>query len=1146
MPKFSKDDSQYKIVSTLYPNILRNVIRKVGDNEQAKRVAQFIMQQVIQESGYTFKKDNNYGGYLKNGKRMSFASADDFFKTHIDNLYSKWKDAFNATSIKQYYDTLNPDMTLEEHQKTGRYNYSPRWVDKKYYEGLVGNRNRVGAYIDLYNGGDGTKYYAMDETIPVLKDNVNNITFTGFNPDLASNEQQNQPNPFTGGTPINDVGADMAINITNDYAQSPVGKHDINLYFGVPNYRAKIDDESYSSIPREFASAMFDRLNDNNVEYKPVGLTSAGQFNVLKNGGRRKCANGFSADWGGRIKPIGNGLNIAKGLTHDQGGIGLNANGNHDLEVENNEIVYKDGGQIKVISDYLGFAPLVALNPNKQFANKVFNAQEQFKRNNGIMKCGGRVKALSGKGLNVNAIKNSKLSRNVNSNTRTDRNFKDVFDLVSSIGTFGLTDLYGYKLGDGKSDVGRILYGRQNPNIQTGVAPAAGRKGGGAKGGAKPKTTPRTKASSTTFFTESEMSGKGTSPQQVAARTRARTKKVTVENNQGAGQQANAPKNEQVKVFKNDEARARALEAQRRANAGGNNPYNVVHQYRRRIVEPETGNIYTGKKGSAENLNYRKEHSKRTLFDRKYKDRREFYDIWDQTIWNNGRIIDTGNDLTRHGYRPINHSARAVNGKRNVKLFNRKKNNVNPNTNPDVNPNPNPNPQPKPSSKGIKNKWGKFTVGTVGTGVGLTLPALYIGSALENNRNYVPVNYNGRLKYDTQTGPADTATYTKSQINSGYSDAVINDMMKADSLQAILDSINAANLKVDTTKVDTSKVKQRFGGRNKLDCGGRIKARTGYPENKFNLYTMPDIVLDNSNEFANDKQNGYFVEDPNNYKIPTYTTYERIRPVKYNLDDSNRNIASAMITNGNISTSTPTIKTNIAPIPLDTQTLNKQVSTMINAPLPNYKNPSFISKLGLNGSDLISAGINGVGSLASYFINKSALNKQIEPSRPIPYMFVPDKIRENINARLAENMNAYRSAIDTLKQNTSSSGSFRNASTQARFNLASLNNRLWEGKENIETGRINTNRRNFQTIANQNIEAFNNYIDKRREFRNNLANLKSENAVSLVNNLNSSLQNVLTNAEKRKKDIRNIYAMLLGYPHTTQIAQDYLTKHGII
>lgn len=127
---------------------------------------------------------------------------------------------------------------------------------------------------------------------------------------------------------------------------------------------------------------------------------------------------------GGVLIPIGNNTYLAKGCTHEQGGIDIG----DDLEIENNEVAQLKGDYLKIFSAQPilnGYSPsqlvLGGANPDR-----VFNAQERFKKVNKLNDDGSRKKRNGGEkeiGIEqTDAIRNYK--RNIDSYEHDNKNYE--------------------------------------------------------------------------------------------------------------------------------------------------------------------------------------------------------------------------------------------------------------------------------------------------------------------------------------------------------------------------------------------------------------------------------------------------------------------------------------------------------------------------------------------------------------------------------------------------------------------------------------------------------------------------------------------------------------------------------------------------
>ena len=134
---------------------------------------------------------------------------------------------------------------------------------------------------------------------------------------------------------------------------------------------------------------------------------------------------------GGVLIPIGNNTYLAKGRTHEQGGIDIGDN----LEIENNEVAQLKGDYLKIFSAQPilnGYSPsqlvLGGANPDK-----VFNAQEKFKEVNKLNDDGSRKKRNGGEEKTDNTyiapiignnLTNNQLKKRIKNDTKEDLDFK--------------------------------------------------------------------------------------------------------------------------------------------------------------------------------------------------------------------------------------------------------------------------------------------------------------------------------------------------------------------------------------------------------------------------------------------------------------------------------------------------------------------------------------------------------------------------------------------------------------------------------------------------------------------------------------------------------------------------------------------------
>lgn len=191
-------------------------------------------------------------------------------------------------------------------------------------------------------------------------------------------------------------------------------------------------------------------------------------------------------------------------------------------------------------------------------------------------------------------------------------------------------------------------------------------------------------------------------------------------------------------------------------------------------------------------------------------------------------------------------------------------------------------------------------------------------------------------------------------------------------------------------------------------------------------------------------------------------------------------------------------------------------------------NPDTISNVVTDGIGLAS---NIAGGFISHNMNKKMLNKLKYNSQPIARQAAKLKTRININPQLdkmRESLAAYEKDIDT---NTASSRVALARKQRARLANMLQTNDLFGNKENIETELINKDKLNQQSVADANIRDYNDWSEKKAAFENAVREKKAENDVSLINIMNTGIQDVISRGEKRKSERQTRLAMAAANPN---------------
>lgn len=188
-----------------------------------------------------------------------------------------------------------------------------------------------------------------------------------------------------------------------------------------------------------------------------------------------------------------------------------------------------------------------------------------------------------------------------------------------------------------------------------------------------------------------------------------------------------------------------------------------------------------------------------------------------------------------------------------------------------------------------------------------------------------------------------------------------------------------------------------------------------------------------------------------------------------------------------------------------------------------------------NNPELIEDGIslasNLTGSILSYYSNKNMLKNLKYSNAPVARKAAKLKTNININPQLdkmRESVAAYERDIDA---NTASSRVALARKQRGRFANMLQTNELYGNKENLETELINKDRLNQQAVADKNITEYNNWSERKAAFDNTVREKRAENNISLIQNINSGIQDVISRTEKRKSDKQNRIAISAANPN---------------
>ena len=182
-------------------------------------------------------------------------------------------------------------------------------------------------------------------------------------------------------------------------------------------------------------------------------------------------------------------------------------------------------------------------------------------------------------------------------------------------------------------------------------------------------------------------------------------------------------------------------------------------------------------------------------------------------------------------------------------------------------------------------------------------------------------------------------------------------------------------------------------------------------------------------------------------------------------------------------------------------------------------------------NDWIGLGSNVLGSLASYFITKNAINKTPEPVKPIMASAAKLKTRYNIKPQLSEIREAEQMNRAAVRRNTQSSNTSLAREQRLMNEARGARNQLYGQKENIETQLINQDRLNRQSVMKDNIRIYNDYLNRLTATRQNQNQLRVSNINNLISGLTGSVNNILSTIDTRRATNNTLRAIAAANPN---------------
>lgn len=184
-----------------------------------------------------------------------------------------------------------------------------------------------------------------------------------------------------------------------------------------------------------------------------------------------------------------------------------------------------------------------------------------------------------------------------------------------------------------------------------------------------------------------------------------------------------------------------------------------------------------------------------------------------------------------------------------------------------------------------------------------------------------------------------------------------------------------------------------------------------------------------------------------------------------------------------------------------------------------------------NVGDWIGLGSNLAGSVASYFMTKSAIDKMPEPLKPIMAQPVKLKTKYNIEPQLTNIREAEQMNRASVRRNTQSSNTSLAREQRLMNEARGARNTLYGQKENIETQLINQDRLNRQSVMRDNIKAYNEYLNRLTATKMAQNEMRASNINNLISGLTGSVNNILGNIESRRATNNTLRAIAAANPN---------------
>ena len=181
--------------------------------------------------------------------------------------------------------------------------------------------------------------------------------------------------------------------------------------------------------------------------------------------------------------------------------------------------------------------------------------------------------------------------------------------------------------------------------------------------------------------------------------------------------------------------------------------------------------------------------------------------------------------------------------------------------------------------------------------------------------------------------------------------------------------------------------------------------------------------------------------------------------------------------------------------------------------------------------DWIGLAANGLGSISSYLLTKSGIDKMPDPIKPIMASAAKLKTRYNVEPQLTNVREAELTNRASVRRNTQSSNTSLTREQRLMNEARNASNTLYGQKENIETQLINQDRLNRQSVMRDNVRAYNDYLNRLTATRQGQNQLRISNVNNLISGLTGNVNNILSTIESRRTTNNTIRAIAAANPN---------------